>query len=51
MSSQVRLYGYRYSVYNRIARLVLYQKQVDYDTVEVNPFSTLPEGYLRLQPF
>ena len=51
MSGQVRLHGYRYSVYNRIVRLVLHQKQVDYETVEVNPFSELPEGYLKLQPF
>ena len=32
------LQGYRYSVYNRIARVVLHEKSVSYETAEVNPF-------------
>jgi glutathione S-transferase len=46
------LHGYRYSVYNRIARLVLAEKGVDYERVEVNPFAPdIPAAYLALQPF
>jgi glutathione S-transferase len=46
------LHGYRYSVYNRIARLALAEKGVAYDRVEVNPFApdVLP-SYLALHPF
>ena len=46
------LHGYRYSVYNRIARLALAEKGVGYDRVEVNPFSPdMPESYRALHPF
>lgn len=46
------LHGYRYSVYVRIVRLVLAEKAVAYDQVEVNPFATeVPETYLALHPF
>ena len=46
------LHGYRYSVYVRIVRLVLAEKAVAYDQVEVNPFATeVPEAYLALHPF
>jgi glutathione S-transferase len=46
------LHGYRYSVYNRIARLVLTEKGVAYDRVEVNPFAAdLPAAYLQIHPF
>ena len=46
------LHGYRYSVYNRIARLALAEKGVAYDRVEVNPFSPeMPAAYLALHPF
>ena len=46
------LHGYHYSVYLRIARLVLAEKGVDYERVEVNPFSPdVPAGYLALHPF
>jgi len=46
------LHGYRYSVYVRIARLVLAEKGVAYDRVEVNPFSPdVPAAYLALHPF
>ena len=43
------LHGYRYSVYVRIARLVLAEKGVDYQRVEVNPFDAdLSADYLAL---
>jgi glutathione S-transferase len=46
------LHGYRYSVYVRIARLVLAEKGVVYERVEVNPFAPdLPGEYLALHPF
>lgn len=46
------LHGYHYSVYVRIARLVLAEKGVAYDRVEVNPFSPdIPAAYLTLHPF
>jgi len=46
------LHGYRYSVYVRIARLVLAEKGVAYERVEVNPFAgEIPAAYLALHPF
>ena len=46
------LHGYRYSVYLRITRLVLAEKGVAYDRVEVNPFAPdVPTSYLALHPF
>ncbi|MCY6379231.1 glutathione S-transferase family protein [Hoeflea prorocentri] len=51
MTDPVRLHGYRYSVYNRIARLALHCKGVRYETAEVNPFAELSADYLRLHPF
>jgi glutathione S-transferase len=46
------LHGYRYSVYVRIARLVLAEKGVAYDQIEVNPFAPdVPASYLALHPF
>jgi glutathione S-transferase len=46
------LHGYRYSVYVRIARLVLAEKGVAYERVEVNPFvADVPAEYLALHPF
>ena len=46
------LHGYRYSVYLRIVRLVLAEKGVGYERVEVNPFAPdRPESYLALHPF
>ncbi len=46
------VHGYRYSVYNRIARLALAEKGTAYERVEVNPFSPdLPASYLALHPF
>ncbi len=51
MADPVQLHGYRYSVYNRIARLVLLSKEVEHETIEVDPFAELSEAYLRLHPF
>lgn len=48
----VTLYAYQYSVYAWIARLVLAEKAVGHDYVEVNPFaSDMPTDYLVLHPF
>jgi glutathione S-transferase len=48
----VILHGYRYSVYQRIARLALAEKGVAYEQVEVNPFAPdVPAAYLALHPF
>ena len=51
MADPVHLHGYRYSVYNRIARLVLLSKGVEHRTIEVNPFDELSQDYLTLNPF
>jgi glutathione S-transferase len=51
MVAPVHLHGYRYSVYNRIGRLVLLSKEVEHQTIEVNPFADLSEAYLMLHPF
>ncbi len=46
------LHGYRYSVYVRIVCLVLAEKGVAHERVEVNPFAAdMPAEYLRLHPF
>lgn len=51
MSETVRLHGYRYSAYNRIARIALHEKGVEYEIVEVNPFADFDPSYLSLHPF
>lgn len=51
MAEPVQLHGYRYSVYNRIARLALLLKKVEHQTIEVNPFAELSAAYLTLHPF
>ena len=51
MADAVHLHGYRYSAYNRIARLALLSKKVAHETIEINPFTQLPEAHLRLHPF
>ena len=51
MADPVHLHGYRYSVYNRIARLALLAKEVAHERVEVDPFAELPDTYLELHPF
>jgi glutathione S-transferase len=46
------VHGYRYSVYVRIARLVLAEKGVAYDRIEIDPFApAIPTYYLALHPF
>lgn len=51
MAQDIALHGYRYSVYNRAARLALHHKDVAYTTVEVDPFSELDPAYLSIHPF
>lgn len=51
MSETVTLHGYRYSVYNRVARMALHKKDVVHNIVEVNPFSEIDPAYLNLHPF
>ncbi len=46
------LHGYEFSVYSRIARLVCYEKGIEFDWVEINPFSEpAPSPYEKLHPF
>lgn len=46
------LHGYRYSVYTRIARVVLAEKGVPYGQREVNPFENpVPADFLEMNPF
>lgn len=48
----IRLYGYRYSVYTRIARMALALRQLEYATCQVNPFDDPPDAVLaRVCPF
>ncbi len=52
MADSVLLHGYRYSVYAWIAALVLREKGVAFDWVEIDPFAPdVPEDYLTLNPF
>lgn len=52
MAQSVILRGYRYSVYNRIARVVLHEKGVAYETEEIDPFaSNVSKDYLKRHPF
>lgn len=52
MEHSVTLRGYRYSVYNRIARVVLHEKGVAYETDEIDPFApNVSEDYLVRHPF
>ncbi|MEO9819252.1 MAG: glutathione S-transferase family protein [Paracoccaceae bacterium] len=52
MNHSVILRGYRYSVYNRIARVVLHEKGVVYTTEEIDPFTAdMPKDYLMRHPF
>ncbi|TAL97514.1 MAG: glutathione S-transferase family protein [Paraburkholderia sp.] len=52
-ASLVTLYGAVWSVYVRIARLALEEKEVPYELVEVDVFSDtgVPSDYLERQPF
>jgi glutathione S-transferase len=47
MADPVRLHGYCYSAYTRVARLALLLKAVAYESVEVDPFAGLPEAWLH----
>ncbi len=48
----ISLHGYQYSVYSWVARFVLIEKGINFDWVEVDPFSSEPlEDYLKLNPF
>ena len=48
----VELHGYQYSVYNRIARMGLTAKNVNYTRIEVDPFQeNIPEQYRAMHPF
>ncbi len=50
--SRISLHGYRDSVYSWVARFVLIEKNIDFDWVEVDPFSSAPlKSYLKLNPF
>lgn len=51
MADTVHLHGYRYSAYKRIARLALLLKDVEHETIEVDPFAELSDAYLKLHPF
>ncbi|MCW2307233.1 glutathione S-transferase family protein [Rhodobium gokarnense] len=52
MAETVILYGYRYSVYHRIARMALHEKGVSCDIVDVDPFADdVPDTYREIHPF
>jgi glutathione S-transferase len=53
VSDRPRLFGADYSVYVRIARLVLSEKGIDYDYVPVDIFDrdNFPDWYLERHPF
>lgn len=51
MTNKVTLHGYRFSVYHRIARVILAEKGVVCAIVDVNPFADVPGEYLGLHPF
>jgi glutathione S-transferase len=48
----IDLFGYTYSVYAWIARFALHEKGINYNWIEVNPFSdNVDAGYLSKHPF
>lgn len=52
MTESVKLYGYHYSVYTRVVRIALYEKNVEYSHVEIDPFSEcVPADFLKMNPF
>ncbi|MEM6636193.1 MAG: glutathione S-transferase family protein [Pseudomonadota bacterium] len=52
MNEPLVLRGYHYSVYNRIARVALHEKGVEYEVEDINPFSAeIPNDYLKRHPF
>lgn len=51
-AENLTLWGYRYSVYTRIARMTLAVQQVQYRMRETDPFADPPDpGLIRLNPF
>ena len=51
MLRAVCLTGYRYSVYTWVVAMALRAKGVVHDREEIDPFDTLPPGYLHRHPF
>ncbi|WP_193175903.1 glutathione S-transferase family protein [Oricola nitratireducens] len=52
MADKVTLHGYRYSVYTRAVRMVLAEKRVAYDRVELDPFAdNVSASHRLLHPF
>jgi glutathione S-transferase len=52
MNSSVTLVGFRHSVYQRVVRIVLYEKNIEFDIAEVDPFDPIEAETLRdLHPF
>lgn len=45
------LHGFHYSVYVRIARMIMVEKGLTWAHVEVDPFRPLPAAYFKLNPF
>jgi glutathione S-transferase len=45
------LHGYHFSVYVRIARMLMIEKDLTWSHVEVDPFGELPLSYQALNPF
>ena len=49
---KVTLYGFQYSVYTRIVRIALLLKKLDFEYVEVDPFTSKEtDSYFQKQPF
>jgi glutathione S-transferase len=52
MEKPVVLRGYQYSVYNRIARVALHEKSVEYHIEDIDPFeASVPADYVQRHPF
>ena len=48
----ITLHAYQYSVYAWIVKIVLNEKELPYEYVEINPFAQgVPDDYLKLHPF
>lgn len=48
----VELFSFKFSVYARIARIVLLEKGIAFETQEINPFAEdAPASYLDIHPF
>lgn len=45
------VFGYRYSIYTRIVRLVLHEKRLRATLVEIDPFADPDPAFLELNPF